>query len=177
LSKIADGLSQLFVSLLTTLFGYTTATLTLLALAIGSFALEYWWIEVVFKRFPMLQNEEPSRRDNETQSPSSPDITPPQRQFSIENAMSWLRHERDDWLEFARLPVFASSLAIASIYLTTLSYDGAFIAYIKAARGWDDGFIAAMRGLCVVTGMVGTVVMPMLENRIGLVRAGSWSIW
>ena len=27
----------------------------------------------------------------------------------------------------------------------TVCLDGTFIAYIKAGRGWDDGFIAAMR--------------------------------
>jgi iron-regulated transporter 1 len=34
---------------------------------------------------------------------------------------------------------------MATIYLTTLSYDGTFIAYVKAARGLDDGFLALMR--------------------------------
>ena len=80
----------------------------------------------------------------------------------------------------------------------TVYPDGTFIAYIKAGRGWDDGFIAAMRvsspnlhsiyvplmyapslgqGVCVITGLIGTVVMPRLEDRIGLERAGAWSIW
>ena len=33
------------------------------------------------------------------------------------------------------------------------------------------------QGLCILTGMAGTIVMPMLEKRIGLERAGAWSIW
>ena len=41
--------------------------------------------------------------------------------------------------------LMTGSVAIGTIYLTTLSYDGTFIAYIKAVRGWDDGFIAGMR--------------------------------
>lgn len=45
----------------------------------------------------------------------------------------------------------AGSVAIAAIYLTTLSYDGTFIAYVKAGRGWDDNFIALMRVGSVLT--------------------------
>lgn len=33
-----------------------------------------------------------------------------------------------------------------------------------------------MRGVLVVAGLLGTLVMPMLERYIGLVRTGSWSI-
>lgn len=50
------------------------------------------------------------------------------------------------------------------------------LAYLKA-HDYSDGFVAGMRGVGVVTGLLGTVAMPVLERRIGLVRAGSWSIW
>lgn len=40
---------------------------------------------------------------------------------------------------------------MAAIHLTTLSYDGTFIAYVKAGRGWDDGFVALMRVSTMVT--------------------------
>jgi len=50
------------------------------------------------------------------------------------------------------------------------------LAYLKA-HDYSDGFVAGMRGVGVVTGLMGTVLMPFLEKRIGLVRAGSWSIW
>lgn len=33
-----------------------------------------------------------------------------------------------------------------------------------------------MQGVCVLTGLLGTMIMPALESRIGLVRAGAWSI-
>lgn len=34
-----------------------------------------------------------------------------------------------------------------------------------------------MRGICVVTGLMGTFLSPYLTGRIGLVRTGSWSLW
>lgn len=41
----------------------------------------------------------------------------------------------------------------------------------------SDAFIAGMRGVCVVAGLLGTIVSPYLSNKIGLVRTGSWSLW
>jgi iron-regulated transporter 1 len=32
------------------------------------------------------------------------------------------------------------------------------------------------QGVCVLTGLLGTLLMPLLESHIGLVRAGLWSI-
>lgn len=90
---------------------------------------ELLWVKVVYDRFPQLalrRHEQPEEQTNTSWS-------------------TWFKHEKADWAEFIRLPIFGSSIAIASIYLTTLSYDGTFIAYVKAARGWDDSFIALMR--------------------------------
>jgi len=50
------------------------------------------------------------------------------------------------------------------------------LGYLKTKR-FDDAFLALMRGLGVLTGLLGTVVAPTLEQRLGSVRAGSWSIW
>lgn len=50
------------------------------------------------------------------------------------------------------------------------------LGYLKMKR-YDDSFLAVMRGLGVLSGLLGTVVAPTLERRLGSVRAGSWSIW
>ncbi|ORY33734.1 Ferroporti-1 [Naematelia encephala] len=173
LSKL---LSPLFVSLLTTFTGYIWATTTLLVLSLATLVLEYWWIQVVYRGFPVLAHPEDDTADHDGSSVGQEDRTPIPKSI-MDKAAAWARRERSDWAEFTRLPIFHSSVAIATIYLTTLSYDGTFISYIKAARGFDDAFIAIMRGVCVMTGMIGTVVMPFLEKRIGLERAGAWSIW
>lgn len=161
LSKLC---APLVVSLFTTVVGYPTATGILLAISLATAVTEYAWIGVVYSRFPTLHHQLPT-------------ATAECEQAHRETWTQWLNRERDDWTEFARLPVFGSSLAIATIYLTTLSYDGTFIAYVKAARGFNDGFIALMRALCVLTGLLGTALMPILEKRVGLFRAGAWSIW
>lgn len=49
------------------------------------------------------------------------------------------------------------------------------LSYLKT-RNYSDAFIAGQRGLCVVTGLLGTIMMPWLERKLGLIRAGAWSI-
>lgn len=157
---VSKLVAPLFVSLLT-LWGYESAVAALLGLSLLTLASEQLWIGHVYKAFPALAYQsEAGEREPETTTWGE-----------------WLEREARDWREFVSLPVFGSSVAIAAIYLTTLSYDGTFIAYVKAARGWDDGFVALMRALCVLTGLVGTVAMPVLERRLGLERAGAWSLW
>lgn len=128
--------------------GYPTTTIVLLSAILLTMLTEFWWIEIVYRCFPDLATErvrKPAEVESET------------RGHGVQSALQWLRREKADWLEFSRLPIFFSesrsyrgtklsgSISIAAIYLTTLSFDGTFIAYIKAARGWDDSFIAAMR--------------------------------
>ena len=81
-----------------------------------------------------------------------------------------------DWREFAQYPIFLSSLAISWLYLTVLSFDGTMLSYLKS-HAYSDPFLAGMRGLNVVAGLAGTLAMPFLERKLGLVRAGNWSIW
>lgn len=86
-----------------------------------------------------------------------------------------LRGEAQNWRTFAAHPIFFSSLSISLLYLTVLSFDGSMVAYLKS-HNYPDPFVAGMRGVGVVTGLMGTLVMPQLEKRIGLVRTGTWSV-
>lgn len=43
--------------------------------------------------------------------------------------------------------------------------------------GYSDAFLATMRGINVITGLLGTVAAPLLERKIGSARGGGWSIW
>lgn len=55
------------------------------------------------------------------------------------------------------------------------SFDGTMLSYLKT-RNYNDAFIAGQRGICVVTGLLGTVLMPYMEKKLGLIRAGAWAI-
>lgn len=137
-------MAPLFVSLLTAIWNYSIATFILLVMSLSSFVTEFMWTEVVYKRFPILSEDEEIRKGNSTLSMGEHQFEG-NRVSSVKLFKQWLKRERDDWIEFYHLPIFASSISMSTIYLTTLSYDGTFISYVKAARGWNDMFIALMR--------------------------------
>ena len=63
------------------------------------------------------------------------------------------------------------------LYLTTLQFDGVMLSYLKSELRLSDMFISVMRGITVIAGLLGTVVMPYGEKLVGLERTGAWSIW
>ena len=50
------------------------------------------------------------------------------------------------------------------------------LSYLKT-QGYSDAMLSIMRGVNVITGLGGTVLAPWLEQHLGSVRSGSWSIW
>ncbi|KAK7021892.1 hypothetical protein VNI00_017181 [Paramarasmius palmivorus] len=150
--------------------------------ALITMVFELYWIGVVYKRFPQLA-EEQERKNAErrlrTVRGNDASATSPLSQGSLASRVS--RDLEDllslrDWRELVHLPVFFSSLSISLLYLTVLSFDGIMVGYLKTLSFSDD-FIAEMRGLCVITGLLGTAIASPLEQKIGSVRAGNWSIW
>lgn len=74
-------------------------------MALSSCAVEYLWIAVVFDRFPELRESEPQGFRVEAvvkiegwRGPRGKD-----------SWFAWMRRESEDWLEFSRLPIFAST--------------------------------------------------------------------
>jgi len=170
-------LAPLFVSFLTVTYDGDHPSVSI-AVLVGISALtmtfELYWIQIVYDRFPILAAEQ-LRKENERHAPQVPPVTdlePSSRGSNILQRALSLK----DWQEFVRLPVFLSSLSISLLYLTVLSFEGTMLGYLKTLDFRDD-FLAEMRGLCVITGLIGTLVTVPLENKIGSARAGSWSIW
>ncbi|KAJ7509570.1 Ferroporti-1 [Mycena galericulata] len=167
-------LAPLFVSFLTVTFdsNENTPSVSLAVLSAVSaltMVFELYWIQIVYDRFPVLAAEQ-LRKERERSEPLD---QVPQSGSSSLPAPANIFH---DWKEFVRLPVFLSSLSISLLYLTVLSFEGTMLGYLKTLDFRDD-FLAEMRGLCVVTGLMGTLVTVPLEHKLGSARAGSWSIW
>lgn len=186
LSKLA---APLFVSLLTTTLSVRTSAIVLLGVTAASLPLELLWIGVVYRRFS---------RYLQPQMPHSSAHSVP-RASLLAGLHGFRLHMKD----FLRLPTLPTSIAIALLYANVLSFDGTFLAYLKqphqstlsessstdgvikihpgpvpslALVSYTDPFISGMRGLCVACGLLGTILMPRLEKKIGLVRTGSWSL-
>lgn len=114
-------------------------------------------ITFVFTRLTILAEEERPRLDALVilrQEKSA--MGPPTLNMRLNSLQATLRQQGGDWKEFYNSPVFPSSLAIALLYLMVLSFDGPMLSYLKS-HNYSDPFLAAMRGVGVVTGLIGTV--------------------
>ncbi|KAF5327602.1 hypothetical protein D9619_004802 [Psilocybe cf. subviscida] len=158
--------SPLFVGLLTSTAGNVITLIVIACVAIGGLGFELFWINIVWKQFPVL-----------AELRANPPAAPRQHaRVSLGSIKLWAATSLQDWQMFFRSTIFPSSMAISLLYFTTLSFDGTMIAWLKT-NTYSDGLISGMRGISVLTGLAGTALMPVLESKIGLTRAGHWSIW
>jgi iron-regulated transporter 1 len=61
-------------------------------------------------------------------------------------------------------------------FLIYNSVSGTMIGYLQY-RNFSAGSIATLKGICTVSELFGTILMPVLTRYVGLTRAGAWSIW
>lgn len=192
---ISKLVSPLFVSALTTTMSYTLAAVVLLSVNVITGIFELLFVGIVYQRFPVLAADERASvmrrqaaveaRSNRSAAdrPASSGRTDNKghvRELS-RRVVKWVaddvKQQYYDWKLFVRLPVFLTSLCISLLYMSVLSFDPTFIAYLKSETLYSDAFIAGMRAIGVLTGLMGTFLMPILEKRIGLVRTGSYSLF
>lgn len=168
-------LAPLFTSLLTTVASYTFATAFIMGFAAATLIFETIWIQVVYSTFPILAETDRLPAVNLQATDGENCGAQTSTQADRRNRKHRLFMIYHDWREFSRLPVFASTVSISLLYFTVLSFDGTMVSWLKT-RTYSDPFIAGQRAICVVTGLLGTLLMPWLEKKVGLVRAGAWSI-
>ncbi|KZT57707.1 polyketide synthase [Calocera cornea HHB12733] len=161
-------LAPLFVSFLT-LKSYQLSIMVLMAVSFVTMFFEFVWIQLVHNEFPVLAAEQAERLTAYAQRPRAPF-------WNMAAVGKTMQQMLVDWREFQRTPVFPTAVSISLLYLTTLAFDSTFLSYV-VWRGYSNPLIAGMRGLCVVMGLLGTVIQPLLSRWIGNTRAASWSIW
>ncbi|KAF8602564.1 hypothetical protein BDV93DRAFT_494555 [Ceratobasidium sp. AG-I] len=164
--------APLFVSLLTSTVGYKLSAVVLLGISVVTAAFEGVFVGVVYGKFPVLAA--PRLREDEGREPERANE---RARGWLNGGREWVEQQAKDWNEFARHPIFLSSISISLLYFNVLSFNSPFISYLKSQTDFSDPLIAGMRGLCVVTGLFGTFLMPWMEKRIGIIRTGSWAIW
>lgn len=209
----------MFVSLLTTTTSYRLSAFILLGINCVTSVFEWIWIGTVYKRFTEIgadEQREQSRREiirAEDAGAQEQGSRAERRRLQLLRSPRGMCQKgkakgqalRKDVQAFAALPTFPTSIALALLYTSVLSFDSTFLTYLKqphpsalplsstsngivkvAAPGgegqalqvsYSDAFVSGMRGLCVAMGLLGTIIMPILSRRVGLVRLGSWSLF
>lgn len=179
LSKLV---SPLFVSALTSTMSYTLAAVVLLSVNAVTGIFELVFVGTVYRRFPSLAADEKAamaRRQAAAEAANQPSLVSRGAWWNriTTSIAEDVRQQYRDWKLFVKLPIFLTSLCISLLYMSVLSFDPTFIAYLKSETLYSDAFIAGMRAVGVVTGLMGTFAMPLMENKIGLVRTGSYSLF
>ncbi|KAI0790878.1 Ferroporti-1 [Abortiporus biennis] len=173
-------LAPLFVSLLTAAISYKFAAYFLCGVELSCLGFELLWIQIVYKRFPMLKTAQDLKdvalRRNDNTTNSTLHSSPLNMRTVKSRINTSLKQTFIDWKEFMTHPIFLSSASISFLYLTVLSFDGTMLSYLKA-QAYSDPFLAGMRGINVIAGLLGTMLMPLMERKLGLIRAGNWSVW
>src|SRR5579859_1157976 len=148
----------LFVSLLT-IPSPAFAAWFLAGSNVVSLPFEYYFILIVYKRFPNLANKPP--RD-EIEQPA------------IKTILEFPRKTYNSWKTYYRSAVFKASLALCILYFTVLSFGGSMIAFLSQYSGFSTPLIAGLRAIAVIVGIAATFLSGPLIRRIGSVRAGIW---
>ncbi|EGG07784.1 uncharacterized protein MELLADRAFT_35306 [Melampsora larici-populina 98AG31] len=170
-------IAPLLVTLLSSTLGPLKTLTALASFSVAGFFFELAWIHRVWNAFPILAENNQEVRQNSDQDDVELRVGQPS---SARRLWYWLSDGCAQfsmaWIKFVKLPIFPSSLAISLLYFTVLSFDGSMIVWLKT-QAYSDELISGMRGLGVLTGLMGTFLMPWLESKIGLIRAGGWTIW
>ncbi len=157
--------------------GITASTSTwisisvILGISIISPIVEYVTIARVYQAIPALHHKP------DTQSRSRSAAGTGKTSGVIESYKDYMRHA-----------TFLPSVSISLLYFTVLSFGGTMIAYLKSIPSdpsstsmtqpaYSDPFIASMRGISVLVGLLATLVAPRTIRAIGLERSGLWAIW
>lgn len=170
-------IAPLLVTLLSSTLGPLRTLTALASFSVAGFFFELAWITRVWSAFPILAENNQRARQNSEENDVELRVGQPSSAWRL---WCWLSDGCAQfsmaWINFVKLPIFPSSLAISLLYFTVLSFDGSMIVWLKT-QAYSDGLISGMRGLGVLTGLMGTFLMPWLESKIGLIRAGGWTIW
>ncbi|KAK5992016.1 Solute carrier family 40 member 1-like protein [Cladobotryum mycophilum] len=167
LCKLVGPLVISTVTIVSTLMAiYVTLAMNLLSVLV-----EYICIEQVYRSVPALRRERPFTEDNSNGATSrgsdQPNSRPSpliSRTLPISSLPFYFRHS-----------AFLPSMALALLYLTVLSFSGQMLTFLLAV-GYTSAQVGVARTLSTALELSATWVGPKLMKRIGVVRAGIWSL-
>lgn len=89
--------------------------------------------------------------------------------------MGYLQFNLSDFMQYFRHRDFLPSMALSVLYLTVLSFAGQMVTYLLSV-GFNSTEIAIIRTVSVVFEVSATWLGPVLMRKVGVIRAGLWSI-
>ena len=150
----------LFVSVLT-IPSPSFAAIFFAASNIVSLPFEYYFIYIVYKRFPRLAIKSES-------------VSAPISMSILRQILNWPIRTMTAWKTYYHSSLFGASLALCILYFTVLSFGGAMITFLSQYSGFSTPLIAGLRAIAVLIGIAATFLSPPLIRTIGPIRTGIW---
>ena len=115
-------LAPLFVSALSTFMPYLWAAVVMAAFQLLSLVVELFWLGVVYRSCPALARDQ-AQKDSRQPLTNEDGEDAPREGIPCVPCLDACgpNRNKDHWSEFARLPIFLSSLSASFIYMTVLS--------------------------------------------------------
>jgi solute carrier family 40 (iron-regulated transporter), member 1 len=183
-------LGPLFISLID---GFATkmAIFVTIGLSVASVGTEYWaiaqvasmsaWFKTltdhiirmqIYQKVPALQfSNIASNRERQNSQDSRVGETGQSQDISV----AYFGSNLSDVKLYFRHRDFLPSMALSLLYLTVLSFAGQMVTYLSAV-GYSSTQIGLIRTVSVVFEISATWLGPILMMRVGVIRAGLWSI-
>ncbi|KAG2216588.1 hypothetical protein INT45_004509 [Circinella minor] len=148
-----------------------------------SFIIEYQLIYRVYQDCPALDEEYTPLIDHDVSpattsasSSTSPSITQHRQQRRRQKKKQNNTSDGVSLMEYIQHDIFLPSFALSLLYLTVLSFGGIMVTYLKL-EGYDDITLGVLRAVAGFMGIGATYILPILSQRIGMIRTGLWALW
>ncbi|CAK7343706.1 unnamed protein product [Dovyalis caffra] len=156
--------------------------------------LEYWLFTSVYYGIPALAESSQRRssrlspseiKEIESTSSERGSFISPSGENSASVDLGWTRGSTQyfskvpfvgAWLVYLQQDVLLPGVALALLYFTVLSF-GTLMTATLEWEGIPAYVIGIARGISAIIGIAATVVYPLLQSRISILRTGLWSIW
>ncbi|ROV87129.1 hypothetical protein VSDG_09994 [Cytospora chrysosperma] len=154
---------------------------TTLGMNICSVIVEYVAIEQVYKRVSGLQrNAEATPASNDADMNEENHATGHARRRHVGpktafEAVIYNILPLKSLPFYFKHPAFLASFSLSLLYFTVLSFSGQMITYLLAV-GYTSQFVGVARVVASIFEISATWIVPYLTRKIGVVRAGIWSL-
>lgn len=143
---------------------------TTLGMSMASVLVEYLFIEQVYKRVRGLERE--------AEDHTAPQDEPSGQRRTASTVLRGIVHQTlpvQSLPFYFNHPAFLASFALSLLYFTVLSFSGQMITYLISV-GYTSLYVGIARVGSSIFEISATWAAPFLMKKIGVVRAGSWSL-
>ncbi|KAI9324216.1 Ferroporti-1 [Obelidium mucronatum] len=170
--------APLAVSLIAMAISVPETMIVVSVISLASIPIELSLISKVYNSCPGLQRQDALVIPNSVETPNVP-APLPSTTTTPSSALPPSPPSNlyfKSWRTYISHDIFLASLSLCLLYFSSLSFGNVMITYLISLH-YTPAFLAIMRSLSVIAGLIATFTAPILIRNIGLHKTGLVSIW